>query len=302
MVSITSLQGAPNEVSLLDTSCICDGQALNCLAYVQSCSVKSSKIGQSFVTFYLKDKNANIIAARLFGVSDESAQKAQAFARRPVQIKGEVQVFNGSYSILLDGDIGITIYTGDFDYSSFIGSFDVDLSSVAVTYEKFMGKPLDVSLYKNLSVDFLGNGKVGAFAKIFDIAFTNLLTYIDVQGVDGKDLITTYFLVMQEYYLILVKYNKFGSLERLFLFKEYNSIHCDENYLYVVIDTLKSICENTKPLHLYAHLISMAVIQANKNLQLISANTSLVAGANMQVHMTDLLGGNVSGGVELLKY
>lgn len=302
MVSITSLQGAPNDVSLLDTSCICDGQAINCLAYVQSCSVKASKIGQAFVTFYLKDKNANVIAARLFGISDESAQKAQVFARRPVQIKGEVQVYNGSYSIVLDGEVGITIYTGEFDYSSFVGSFTVDLASTAAAYEKFMGKSMEISLYTNLSVDFLGNGKVGAFAKIFDIAFNNLLFYIDVSGINGKDLITTYFLVMQEYYLILVKYNKFGTLERLFLFKDYSNIHCDEDYRYIVIDALKSICENSKPLHLYAHLIHDAVVQANRNLQLISANNTLVAGAGTQVYMTDMLGGNVSGGVELLKY
>ena len=60
MMTISSLTGVPDECQLLDTACIYDGQALNCIAYVQSCSVKFTKVGQTFATFLLKDKNANV--------------------------------------------------------------------------------------------------------------------------------------------------------------------------------------------------------------------------------------------------
>ena len=43
-------------------------------------------------------------------------------------------------------------------------------------------------------------------------------------------------------------------------------------------------------------------MQANRTMQLLEANTLLVAGADTSVYFTDLLGNNISGGVELLKY
>ena len=55
-------------------------------------------------------------------------------------------------------------------------------------------------------------------------------------------------------------------------------------------------------LHVYAHIIYDALMQANRTMQLLEANTLLVAGADTSVYFTDLLGNNISGGVELLKY
>lgn len=304
MISAEGLQGIQNapEETLLDISCISDGQFLDCLAYVQSCNVKMSKIGSPFVTFYLKDKNANMITARLFDASKESLEIAQVFNRRPVHLHAEVQIYGGSYSLIIDESAGISVYNGDFDYSAFIGKYDVDLSTATTIYKSVMGSELPKEMYESLSVDFLGSGKVGAFAKIYDIALSNIMFLEGINGIDVRELTKVFFIVMHQYYLILNHYNTFGPLERLKLIEEYNNVHCDQDYQYVVLDTLRSLCENTKPLHLYSHVIKNAVSKANQTLQLIETNNTLVSGASTQVYFTDMLGNPVSGGVELLKY
>lgn len=304
MISASNLSGVSNTdgPALLDISCISDGQVLDCIAYVQSCNVKMSKLNTPFVNFYLKDKNANVIVARMFDVSRESLEIVQAFNRRPVHLHAEVQVFGGSYSLIIDESLGISVYNGEFDYTSFVGKYAVDLSTAAIVYKKTMGADMPVEMYSQLSVDFLGSGRVGAFAKIYELALTDMLFLDGINGIDVDDLSKVFFITMHQYYLILSRYNTFGALERLKLVDEYNTVRCDDDHRFIVIDTLRSICENTKPMHLYAHLIKNAVMRASKTLQLIEANCSLVPGASTQVYFNDLLGGSTAGGVELLKY
>lgn len=290
------------DAALLDISCISDGQILTCIAYVQSCNVKMSKVNKPFINFYLKDKNANMIIARMFDVSKESLDIVQLFNRRPVILRAEVQVFGGSYSLIIDETSGISAYNEEFDYSSFVGKYSVDLSTAAMVYKKVMGADMPVEMYTQLSVDFLGMGKVGAFAKIYELALTNILFLDGINNVNADEVAKVFFITMHHYYLILSRYNTFGPLERLKLTDEYGTVHCDDDYRFIVIDALKSICENTKPMHLFAHLIKHAVMWASKTLQLVEANNSLVPGASTQVYFTDLLGGSSAGGVELLKY
>lgn len=288
-------------IPLLDVSCISEGQKLDCLAFVQSCNVKTSRIGKPFATFYLKDRNATMIAARLFDIG-EAKNITSIFARHPVHVVAEVQVYNGSYSLVINGDQGITIYNGDFDYESFVGHYDVDLTEASMIYNRLTGKQLPVSMYTSVSIEFLGSGKVGAFAKIFDMALSNILFVDGVTGIEQDILLEVFFTVMHNYYLILHRYHMFGPLEKLMLHEEYSSVDCEKDKRYIVIDTLRSLCENTKPLHLYSHIIFNAVTQANKTLQLVDANNSLVAGGTTRLYFTDMLGGSTNGGVELLKY
>lgn len=95
---------------------------------------------------------------------------------------------------------------------SFLGSYKVDLSAAATIYEKVIGSKLPEESYKNFTIDFLGNGRVGAFAKLFDMALSNLLFLENLPGVDLHDLLQCYFIAMQQYYIILVKFAKLGPL------------------------------------------------------------------------------------------
>lgn len=304
MVSVDTIACNPadaNNIPLLDISCLSEGQNIECLAYVQSCYVKSSRIGQPFASFVLKDCNARTIIARIFDIG-ENAQILQAFDKRPVHLFAQVQIYNGSYSLIINGDSGISVYNDKFDYASFIGRYHTNLEQLAPVYEAEMGSKMPIELYQNLRVDFLGGGKVGAFAKIYDIAMASVFFTDGITGVDIHDLSKIFFNVMHTYCLIIEKYNKFGELTKLMLYKEYAQVNYDPDYDMQIVDTLRAMLENTKPLHLYSHIIVNAVQQANKMLQLIESNSTLVPGANTQVYFTDLLGNSMSGGVELLKY
>lgn len=301
MISLNSLNENTCEIPLLDVSCLAEGQNIECLAYVQSCNVKSNRLGQPFVTFYLKDRNAIVIAARLFDAG-ENAKFAQAFARHPVHLFAQVQIYNGSYSLIINGDSGISIYNGTFDYTRFIGQYEVDLSGAENIYTQVMGEAMPSELYVNLSVDFLGSGKVGAFAKIYDMALASISFIDNVPGINMTELYKVFFCVMHKYFLILERYNKIGPLERLKLYEEYSTVHFDANLDLQIVDTLRGLVENTKPLHLYSHIINGAVNQANKTLQLIENNSVLVPGTKMSLFLTDLFGERAIGGVDLFKY
>lgn len=302
MVSINGINDAScDDIRMLDISCLSEGQHIDCLAYVQSCNVKTSRLGKPFATFYLKDSHATIIAARLFDIG-KGKDKVQVFARHPVRLTADVQVYNGAYSLVIDDEHGICIHNGDFDYESFIGKYPVDLHEASEVYSLIMKKEIPAGMYSSLAVDFLGSGKIGAFAMIYNMALSNLLFTTDIDSIDSDSLLTVFFTVMHQLYLILSRYNKFGSLERLMLHTEYSDIECDENYRYVITDALRSICENTKPLHLHAHIIKNAVMNAHKTLQMIETNNILVPGASTQMYFTDMLGNSINGGVELLKY
>ena len=302
MLSAESLMGNTQEEQLLDISKISDGQVLNVIAYAMSCTVKTSRLGQPFATFLLKDKNSNTIPARLFNVAN-GGEYSQLFARKPVRMRVEAQVYNGSLSLIIDGDKGVRVYNDDFDYAAFVGRYKVDLSTCAEIYRKLFDAEFPQATYERLSVDFLGSGCVGAFAKIMDVTLSDIMfMWDDADDVKKTELLKVFFISMHQLFLILTTYNSFGALQRILLSDAYAKINCDENLRLIVIDVLRSLCEGAKPLHLYSHIISSSVIRAHRMLQLCDSYATLVPGASSTIYFTDLLGGSVGGGVDLLKY
>jgi len=73
--------------------------------YKKVCLVRDVKSGMTvyqdgYYTFYVKDCNANIIAARLFNPKDflEDGFDAMYLKGKPVQMEFTAQIYNGSWS------------------------------------------------------------------------------------------------------------------------------------------------------------------------------------------------------------
>lgn len=292
---------------LLDISMLVEGEDVTCIAYAMRCTLGMSKMAEGFATFYLKDVNANLITARLFKLEDfmNSGFKVAAFEGRAVEFTARVQEFNGSLNLVINGATGITIYTGDFDYARFIGKIDSDLSLVSKIYSGvFPDKAFPSTMYQTLAIDFLAFGKVGAFAKMYEIAFMNLSSTCDMVA-NNSELLTVFFDVMHSYYSVLVNITKYKKLGKLLLYQEYASAEakCEENIRLIVIDALHAILEGAKPMHLYAYLIAEAVKSATNTINLIHFYSTISLGSQSTCYLTDSLGEPThGGGVTLLKY
>ena len=302
MIRAESLTGNPSGPQMLDISKLQDGQVADVIAYAVSCNVKMSKIGQPFATFLLKDKNSSVIPARLFNVED-GGELSQLFARKPIQLRVEAQIYNGSLSLIVDGETPVRVYNGDFDYASFVGSYSVDLTTCEAVYQQVVGGDFPKLSYEKLGVDFIGSGRIGAFAKIMDLTLSDIMFMYDYAERSEKDgILKIFFSCMHQLFIILTTYNTFGPLQRIMLADTYASVPGNDNQRYIVIDVLRCLCEGAKPLHLYSHIITSSILRAHHMLQLQDAYATMVPGAVNTIYFTDLLGGHTNGGVDLLKY
>lgn len=297
-----------DNVNYLNFSNLVVGTEINCIAYVLFVELRVAKTEKGFAAFYLKDKNAILVVARLFNVEDymSSGTVAKAFEGHPVKFKARVQEYGGSITLVIDGHVGIELYTGDFDYKKFIGSVDADLDFAAALYNKlFEGMQLPVDLYKSYSVRFLAQGRLGAFAKLVEMSFMGVSAVSELPGVDESLLLKTFFVVVTEYYnILLIDYQK-GCTARITLFESYKSIthFCDENISYIVIDTLQAMLEGKTPQHLYANIIFTNILNAMKTLTLVYGALTIPEGSSSKIFFTDFLGNSArDGGIHLCKF
>lgn len=302
MISLETIEGSQKE-NLLDVNLLKEGQVVNIIAYVLDCKIKIAATQSRYISLYLKDKNATVIRATMFDLdnSDYSCMTASAFKGKIVNLTATVQEYYGSMTLLVDSSIGISLYTGQISMAPFIGKFDIDFTLENTMFEKlFPGESSSLELYKYLSIDFLCNGKVGAFAKMVDIAFGNLL----VLPLATEEMLKVFFRVVDRYYTVLFSYKDLHDLERLFLYKEYTALEnsCDKEYASIAVDTLSAVLGSTKPLHLYSHLIYNALLNAHHFLELCEYNNSMVLCSKNTVYQTNLLGDRMGSGIDLLKY
>ena len=124
-----------NGIQLLDMQHIPEMTTVERIAYVYDVSLGVSKLEDGFVKFFLKDCNAAVTTAVMFNVEKffESGMKASAFKGKPIRFKCMAQEFNGRLSLVIDGNYGVSIYDGPFEYERFIGKLDSDVVSVQDT-------------------------------------------------------------------------------------------------------------------------------------------------------------------------
>ena len=297
LTEMNSLSENVTETAYLDILNLAEYQEATALAYVQDVRVGITKFDSGFVTFYLRDVNANVITARLFDVADfmMSGVNANAFKGKAVKLTFICQIFNGTKQLVISGTSGIEVYSGEFDYSRFIGEIKCDTSILESVGKSCFGNDWNLlAEYKYFSCDSLGKGRVGAFIKIFDLALSSLSSYTDFDNLDVKELYYTFFSSMQEYFYLLKNKKTYADISSLLIYDVMSKISSkydgrDEKLL--IIDTVRALSGFEKPLGLIPKLIYDAVTMAKKHVDLILVNNTLPIGTSVNV-----------GGDSLLKY
>lgn len=292
-----SFEKKEDSLAMLDVSSLTEFQEIHCVAYVHNGYTGMSKLNQGFVTLILKDCNATVVRATLFNVAQfsKSGLTIAAFKRKPVVIHATVQYFNNQISLVLSEMHEIELYTGEFEYSRFVGELEFDSKFIQSVGERVLGEEFEFpERMRTSSLDNIAQGRVGGFGKVYELALSNLWRMRNVPGVPFKELMWAFSHAMIEYFDSISSEQTIDFLDGLNSYSVLEKINMkyrgNDNRL-LVIDTVRSLLGFEKPRHLVAHLIYRSVTEAIKEIELALTSINLPLGSRTKV-----------GGEDLLKY
>lgn len=293
----SGLTSCTPEIPYLDITELQEGLTYDRVALVTSADPGLTKQNSGFARFFLKDVNSNVVCARLFDVRDFATCGVQltSFRNKPVKLKFIAQEFNGSMSLIIDGSEGISLWDGEFDTAKFVGRINYDLTNILAVGKSIFGDDwVPNPEWETASIDSIGQGRVGAFMRVFDMSLAKLMGFTGISGVQTKDLMKTFYVAIEALFNAKKNINRYGVLEPVksfdhlvFLNQKYNS----DELRGVLLDTVKSIMGLGKPTHLYSHLVLRAINGSINDLELVLRNNAMVLGTS-----------TIVGGVSLSKF
>lgn len=282
----------------LRLSDLTEGLPYTKIAYVLNSDARVSKTNSGFAKFFLKDVDANVVSAFLFDVKDFvfSGLKISQFKGKAVKVNFVPQVFNGRYSLVIDGELGIQEYTGEFDRKRFVGEIKYFADTIIKLGKLVYGEDWEIPPeYRISAFDSIGQGKSGAFLKMMEIAAGSLVTYRTMLGNgDFLVLLKVFFAVMEAEHKVLKCKQNTEIMEDVGIFSVFESLsrkYREDAHFHIILDAVKSVCGYGSGKSLYSHLVLNAIEQAGYNIDLVLTNNTLIVGAATKV-----------GGVDLLKY
>lgn len=265
-----------NGIQLLDMQHIPEMTTVERIAYVYDVSLGVSKLEDGFVKFFLKDCNAAVTAAVMFNVEKffESGMKASAFKGKPIRFKCMAQEFNGRLSLVIDGNYGVSIYDGPFEYERFIGKLDSDVVSVQAELGKLEpGIEFIIDPEWNmLSLEKVGKGRVGAYAKMVELAYAYLKHTDGLMSDEDYKVLLSVFSDVSDFYFRFLKKEQavevIGSLHAYPLMNQLSQKRMNDGNRVVYLDALGAVIGADSPKHLIAHLIKDAFNAARHTVEL----------------------------------
>lgn len=302
--SLGNSLGKPVNELYLDMKRIPELVPVERVAYVHDVKLGSTKFDTGFITFYLKDINSTIVAARLFDVEDfmMSGVKVAAFKHKPVIFKCVAQEFRGALNLTIDGSAGIRVYDGEFDAQKFVGAVSYDftlmrdyVAGCKLPDVKFLSDDgmlrVPTEWVRN-PLESIGDGRIGAYARFVEIAFSCVAPFLND---DTKDDVVQAFLIAAQYYYKYLKEEQnvkmIGKLNAYKYFAQFNVAYADSDNLLLYQDVFSAVVGISKPMHLYSHLIKNAFDYAKQMLYLSIKYESQPVATQISV-----------GGVDLSKY
>lgn len=273
-----------------------EGIPVTRIAYVHDCKLGVSRFEDGYVTFFLKDCNANVINAVLFNVEDfmQSGVKVTAFKHKAVKFKCIMQEYRGRKSLVIDGKEGVSLYDGPFDYAAFVGKIDSDLTQFTDALND-AGIDCNTLDWSTTALSELGKGRCGAYSRFIELAFgTCAPVYNSLDLKDAVEFLNV-FCVTAEYYFRYLKTRQateiIGTLSVYELLSRISVRYADVAEKTLYLDALCAVVGSDKPHHLYAHLLKNAFDNARMTLTL-------------QMHFESMpeMSKSYVGGVELSKY
>lgn len=176
------------------------------VGYLYNFRESTSVTQKGFFTMYLKDVNGKVIVGRLFNVDNfkDSGLTMQALKGKPVKVNFHVQEFNGSLSLIINT---VSVYTGDFDYGSFIGKVEGVEDFFAYTQDvlcKLSDRDIKLpSIYRTKSLRRIYDGRAGGYTKLLQMVVSNVISYDSIIGLDRQEIANTIAYLQEIYFRYL---------------------------------------------------------------------------------------------------
>ena len=135
----------------LDINTLEDGKEYDKICYLLNYKAGLTKQDKGFYTFYVKDKNANVVAARMFDIKDyvDEGFTAMLMKSKAVKISFVAQIWNGSWSLVVKN---IEIWNGNFSYENYIGKAEYSVDALEAVYESLcIGEILHTALFLSIT-------------------------------------------------------------------------------------------------------------------------------------------------------
>lgn len=283
----------------LDINTLEDGKEYDKICYLLNYKAGLTKQDKGFYTFYVKDKNANVVAARMFDVKDyvDEGFTAMLMKSKAVKISFVAQIWNGSWSLVVKN---IEIWNGNFSYENYIGKAEYSVDALEAVYESLFSQAINPEYYSEFFPSLCG-GRIGGFFSVLEKSFTQLYSY-QLQSLNVQDLHRCFFICMDAYFNYLKLEKHFGIVPSQKVFEVINSIHFqypESPYLNEITDTVLALTGLAKPQHIYSHLIYNIVKQTENMLELIYKNQAMPMGSTAVLAQSNHNSGDT---VTLLKY
>lgn len=253
--------GTANDL-FLDCSSLTVGNSYEKVAYLVDVRFGTQVNDYAYFTLYLKDINGTRITCRMFNVKNMNDYSVDLLKmkRHCIRFKFLTQHFNGTLSLVLDPEVPITLYTEQAPVKQFMGSVSCDTRVLAKLLEAYAPELELDKRWEYSSFNDIGEGRGGAFLKLFDMTVTQLTAYRDMPNIDYGRLINVAahsFGAFFEFKLRNAESNEVGSI---FAFRVLQDINCpDEVNQTLSIDTTNCLIGLGKAKTLEGYLISSAV-------------------------------------------
>lgn len=255
--------------------------------YVRRALVVGHKSGvtaleKGFFTFYLKDRNGNLIAGRSFDVKNfiESGFDAASFKNKLVTIDFKAQIFNGSWSLIVNS---IKIADDQSGYENFVGKIEVGgVEFVEKLFTTILGRNYQIPVnYLTESVTSVGQGKSGGIGLLFVLSSKILANYRSLPTVDAKVLFEIFDVAFRKYCTYLKMKDELDVISNSVIIDLLTSVRNQfSDNVELAIDCTASLMGLTQPQHLYSHLICSTVTNTLRIMDLASKNSTLPLGSN----------------------
>ena len=159
----------------LDINTLEDGKEYDKICYLLNYKAGLTKQDKGFYTFYVKDKNANVVAARMFDIKDyvDEGFTAMLMKSKAVKISFVAQIWNGSWSLVVKT---IEIWNGNFSYENYIGKAEYSVDALEAVYESLFSQAINPEYYSEFFPSLCG-GRIGGFFSVLEKSFTQLYLY-----------------------------------------------------------------------------------------------------------------------------
>jgi hypothetical protein len=283
-----------SENDYLDMGDLFEGNSYRKVAYLCGAKSGTTALNNGFFTFYLKDKNSNILTARLFDIAEfvKAGYSVANMTNRAVEISFTANVFNNQWSLIVDT---IKPYNGEFDYDLFIGRVDVMSKDWALDLmKKVEGEGYEFpDFFESYRLADMCDGRSNGILFTFIAGLKALQMCSGMPNIKMSDLIKVYGEAFKLFVATKLDMQETGFMLNSDIVEsltKFSRLLDGNNLKEEIMDTIIGLLGG-KPQHLYSHIITKVVKDVMDCCQKSYQYTSMTAGATAFI-----------GGDELLKY